>query len=76
MAHPPNRDEDNATTTRCRTLRAANVLGLTKTTCHDDILNCRTGIGVGDRCDKGNKGQEFGTISGLKKLGAGVARRG
>lgn len=59
---------------------SAEGLGPTKTTYNDDILNCWTGIGtqmdglghigVGDRYYNGNKWQEFGNISGLKKLGA------
>jgi kynurenine formamidase len=59
---------------------SADGLGPTKTTYNDDILNCWTGIGtqmdglghigVGDRYYNGNKWQEFGNISGLKKLGA------
>lgn len=59
---------------------SAEGLGPTKTTYNDDILNCWTGIGtqldglghigVGDRYYNGNKWQDFGNISGLKKLGA------
>ena len=59
---------------------SAEGLGPTKTTYNDDILNCWVGIGtqmdglghigVGDRYYNGNKWQEFGNISGLKKLGA------
>ncbi len=55
-------------------------LGPTKTTYNDDILNCWTGIGtqldglghigVGERYYNGNKWQDFGNISGLKKLSA------
>ncbi|MBS1177678.1 MAG: putative cyclase [Proteobacteria bacterium] len=59
---------------------ASEGLGPTKTTYNDDILNCWTGIGtqldglghigVGERFYNGNKWQEFGNISGLKKLSA------
>ena len=59
---------------------SADGLGPTKTTYNDDILNCWTGIGtqmdglghigVSDRYYNGNKWQEIGNISGLKKLGA------
>ena len=59
---------------------SAGGLGPTKTTYNDDILNCWVGIGtqmdglghigVGDRYYNGNKWQDFGQITGLKKLGA------
>ena len=59
---------------------ASEGLGPTKTTYNDDILNCWTGIGtqldglghigVGERFYNGNKWQDFGQITGLKKLSA------